>query len=128
MSTNNSKPLIDLNPDLIKFPTVYGHVRGVTIYQILMTKHPPTWSEFFKSAEPEIRHACQLVEDHSNRTGKAIYPLPQDILNAFWATPFPLIRAVILGQDPYPGQTQSGMPKAVGMSFRRNTGILTNNL
>lgn len=38
---------------------------------------------------------------------KTIYPKPNDIFRAFWLTPFPKVRVVILGQDPYHGPGQA---------------------
>jgi uracil-DNA glycosylase len=40
------------------------------------------------------------------------------IFNAFWKTPFPMVRVVILGQDPYHGPRQ-----AHGLSFSVQKGI-----
>lgn len=44
--------------------------------------------------------------------GTCTYPLGKQIFQAFWLTPFPEVRVVILGQDPYhnPGE-------AMGLSF-----------
>ena len=44
--------------------------------------------------------------------GKIIYPPGRQIFNAFNKTPFPKVKVVILGQDPYHGESQ-----AHGLSF-----------
>jgi len=44
--------------------------------------------------------------------GKTIYPPGNQIFNAFNKTPFPKVKVVILGQDPYHGENQ-----AHGLSF-----------
>ena len=44
--------------------------------------------------------------------GKTIYPPGNQIFNAFNKTPFPKVKVVILGQDPYHGESQ-----AHGLSF-----------
>ena len=43
---------------------------------------------------------------------KTIYPKPADLFKAFWLTPFPSVKVVILGQDPY-----HGVGQAQGLSF-----------
>ncbi|RYY96464.1 MAG: uracil-DNA glycosylase [Chitinophagaceae bacterium] len=50
--------------------------------------------------------------------GKTIYPAGADIFHAFDATPFPNVKVVILGQDPYHGPRQ-----AHGLSFSVQKGI-----
>jgi len=99
----------------IRHPPVYVYQSGLTMYQILMMNHPPTWKPFFTRAEPEIRHACQMIAASS--VGKSVFPLTQDLLSAFWLTPLFMLKAVIIGQDPYPGLQRDGRPKAIGISF-----------
>jgi uracil-DNA glycosylase len=50
--------------------------------------------------------------DQEKRSGKIIYPAPENIFAAFEHTPFDQVKVVILGQDPYHGQGQ-----AHGLSF-----------
>jgi len=52
------------------------------------------------------------------RNGKTIYPPGKEIFNAFEKTPFPNVKVVILGQDPYHGPGQ-----AMGLSFSVPIGI-----
>lgn len=91
-----------------------------TLYEQIMTRHPPSWSEFFLGAQPEIEHACRMINNSS--TGRALFPLIPRVLAAFWLTPLFLMKAVIIGQDPYPGMTRSGMPKAIGACFASDRG------
>lgn len=51
---------------------------------------------------------------------KTIYPPIQDIFNAFNTCPFPNVKVVILGQDPYHGPDQ-----AHGLSFSVKKGVTT---
>tara|TARA_B110000116_G_C16588981_1_gene469695 strand:- start:60 stop:758 length:699 start_codon:yes stop_codon:yes gene_type:complete len=80
-------------------------------------RHPPSWNHFFESAKAEIDHACRHMDLCSTKSGRAVFPTASNVINAFWATPLPMLKVVIIGQDPYPGQLSSGMPKATGMSF-----------
>ena len=48
---------------------------------------------------------------------KIVYPPEQQVFNAFLHTPFPQVKAVIIGQDPYHGPGQ-----AHGLSFSVPTG------
>lgn len=52
--------------------------------------------------------------------GKQIFPKGSDIFNAFALTPFPNVKAVLLGQDPYHGYGQ-----AHGLCFSVQKGITT---
>jgi uracil-DNA glycosylase len=47
-----------------------------------------------------------------------VYPPSGEIFSAFWHTPFPAVRVVILGQDPYHGPGQ-----AHGLSFSVRRGV-----
>lgn len=47
-----------------------------------------------------------------------VYPPNADLFSAFWHTPFPAVRVVILGQDPYHGPGQ-----AHGLSFSVRRGV-----
>ncbi|HNG90192.1 MAG TPA: uracil-DNA glycosylase, partial [Saprospiraceae bacterium] len=63
----------------------------------------------------------QVIRDFLRRemqSGKTIYPPGPLIFNAFNQTPFPAVRVVILGQDPYhnPGE-------AMGLSFSVPRGV-----
>lgn len=49
---------------------------------------------------------------------KTIFPLKEDIFNAFIYTPFSSVKVVILGQDPYHGEHE-----AHGLSFSVKKGI-----
>lgn len=104
-----------INPESIKFFPVYSYEPALTLYARIMTRHPPTWSPFFKSADREVYHACEQISRSAN--GKSIFPLNEDILTAFWLTPVFTMKCVILGQDPYPGILKSGLPKAMGVCF-----------
>jgi len=105
------------DPDEIKFYPVLEQSRELQLYELIMTKHPPSWSEFFMSVEKEVKHACTMIERSSNLTGKALFPFTYLTLSAFWLTPLFMLKSVIIGQDPYPGLTKEGMPKAQGLCF-----------
>ncbi|GLR15906.1 uracil-DNA glycosylase [Portibacter lacus] len=70
--------------------------------------------EFSKSYFNELRNfiKSEIIN------GKVIYPPGPLIFNAFDKTPFPDVKVVVLGQDPYHGPDQ-----AMGLSFSVNDGI-----
>lgn len=121
---------IEVVPEKIKFYPVYTTTQGLSLFEMIMTRHPPTWSEFFLSTKNEVAHACQKIEELSSRSGKVIYPRVEHILSAFWLTPLPFLKCVILGQDPYPGVTKQGVPKAIGICFgsERDSGEIPDSL
>lgn len=101
----------------VKIYPLYASDQGLSMYEMFMKRHPLAWSAFFMGAEREIRHACQMVSQESTSNGKAIFPFAPNVLRAFYLTPLFMLKAVILGQDPYPGMSKKGMPKAIGVCF-----------
>src|ERR1700757_627738 len=70
--------------------------------------------EFGKDYMVKLRQFLQQERE----AGYKIYPKGADIFNAFWKTPLPNVKVVILGQDPYHGAGQ-----AHGLSFSVPDGI-----
>lgn len=79
----------------------------------------PSWLEFLKD-EFNKNYMLQLKEflKQEKQAVHPIYPKNSDLFNAFWRTPFPTVKVVILGQDPYHGPNQ-----AHGLSFSVQKGI-----
>ena len=59
-----------------------------------------------------------LVEEQN--AGQVVYPSQNDIFRAFQQTPFPEVRVVVLGQDPY-----HGIGQANGLAFAVHPGLKT---
>lgn len=78
-----------------------------------------TWKEVLKSEfeKPYFQHLANFLRAEK-KAGKTIYPPGSLIFNAFNTTPFPDVKAVILGQDPYhnPGE-------AMGLCFSVPRGV-----
>ncbi len=72
-----------------------------------------TWKTFLYS-EFQSEYMINLSEFLRSeiKMGKTIFPKGNEIFNAFYKTPFPNVKVVILGQDPYHGPNQ-----AHGLSF-----------
>lgn len=101
----------------IRIEALYSPDPGLSLYEYIMTRHPLSWSDFFLGAHTEIAHACRMISADVGANGKSVYPFTGFTLRAFYLTPVFMMKAVIIGQDPYPGFTRSGMPKAVGACF-----------
>lgn len=67
--------------------------------------------------------------DRRARSGARVLPSPEDVFNAFRLTPLPEVKAVILGQDPYPTpgdahglafsvRPERAIPRSLGNIFR----------
>jgi uracil-DNA glycosylase len=87
-------------------------------YMSEMKLHP-SWmehigDEFSKSYMIDLRDFLKK----ELKSGKLIFPQPQNYFAALDATPFDKIKAVIIGQDPYHGHGQ-----AHGLSFSVHAGI-----
>jgi uracil-DNA glycosylase len=78
----------------------------------------PEWKEvlgeFFGSEK--FLSLSEFVRSEYQTT--TVYPLPKNMFNAFWLTPFSKVKVVILGQDPYHGAGQ-----AHGLSFSVPEGV-----
>lgn len=78
-----------------------------------------TWQSLLadEKKQPYFQQILQFLEKEKN-AGKTIYPKSADIFNAFKYTPFPEVKVVILGQDPYHGPNQ-----AHGLCFSVQKGV-----
>ena len=77
-----------------------------------------TWDELLKDEykkEYFINLKKFIINEYKTKT---IYPKMSEIFNAFIKTPYENVKVVILGQDPYHGETE-----AEGLSFSVKIGI-----
>jgi uracil-DNA glycosylase len=72
-----------------------------------------SWEEELKDelSRPYMNQLASFLEKERN-AGIRVYPPQEQIFNAFLQTPFPRVKVVIMGQDPYHGKGQ-----AHGLSF-----------
>lgn len=78
-----------------------------------------TWQDVLgeEKKKPYFQQVLAFVREEQLK-GKRIYPASADIFNAFKYTPFPDLKVVILGQDPYHGAGQ-----AHGLCFSVQRGV-----
>lgn len=76
------------------------------------------WNEFFENIQKKeyIQKLMKFVNEEYQT--KVIYPLKENLFNAFKLTPLQDVKVVILGQDPYPNPNQ-----AMGLAFSVPEGI-----
>jgi uracil-DNA glycosylase len=79
----------------------------------------PSWADVL-GEEKKQSYFKKIMHhvDQQRAAGKIVYPLQEDVFNAFENTPFDEVKVVILGQDPYHGPNQ-----AHGLSFSVQLGI-----
>lgn len=71
---------------------------------------PPIQNDWLEPLKPEFRKPYYkklyqtVIEEYNTRQ---IFPMPDDIFNAFALTPLHKVKVVILGQDPYHGEGQA---------------------
>lgn len=87
-----------------------------SISQSLEKVTPKGWEDVFDKAKPELDHISNMIEKEKAK-GEIIIPLMPDMFRAFHMTPLDKVEVVIIGQDPYDGYFQKGIPRATGMSF-----------
>jgi uracil-DNA glycosylase len=83
------------------------------LLDMLETNLEPSWQRRLSDhlQTPSMEGLKKFLGDQK-AAGKHIYPAEDKIFNAFALTPFPTVKVVILGQDPYHGPGQ-----AHGLSF-----------
>lgn len=86
-----------------------------TVSRIAEECIPENWKPTFDYCAPELEVISEIIEEEKKKY--VICPQQKDLFRAFQLTPFPKIRVVILGQDPYPQILGNGLPRATGLSF-----------
>jgi len=91
--------------------------------RVLMTslnvidKIHPSWYPLFVTRGLQINERMKKAFKTAYTNGFTVRPNPEDVFNVF-SMPISGIRAVIVGQDPYPGWDQeTKRPKACGYAF-----------
>ncbi|HAJ71981.1 MAG TPA: uracil-DNA glycosylase [Methylophilaceae bacterium] len=84
----------------------------------------PTWQAVIgdELEKPYMQNLKAFLKQEK-ASGRTIYPPSPLIFNAFNHTPFDKVRVVIIGQDPYHGQNNQGVPQAHGLSFSVPAGV-----
>lgn len=79
----------------------------------------PSWKPFLEEEfkKPYMKDLLSFL-NLERKKGKVIYPLEENILEAFRLTPFKSVKVVIIGQDPYHGKDQ-----AHGLAFSVQKGV-----
>jgi len=85
------------------------------------------WIEFFKQADCCLNERLRYLYVEAYEKGFEVRPLPQDVMNVFSMNPSK-VRAVVVGQDPYPGVDNSGEVIACGLSFATGSKHITSSL
>ena len=85
--------------------------------------HPSWLAVIGDELEKPYMQALRHFLKEEKAAGKVIFPPSPLIFNAFNHTPFDKVRVVIIGQDPYHGQDEKGLPQAHGLSFSVPKGI-----
>ena len=85
--------------------------------------HPSWLAVIGDELEKPYMQTLRDFLSHEKAAGKVIFPPSSLIFNAFNHTPFEQVRVVIVGQDPYHGQDNKGLPQAHGLSFSVPQGI-----
>lgn len=74
---------------------------SASLSEFLSSPRSATWRELPFFSNGDATRICAEL-DRKRSEGAEILPAPQAIFNAFSLTPFDSVKAVILGQDPYP--------------------------
>lgn len=97
---------------------MFIHINNVDIDQswdlmkIVSNKCPRTWFRIFMNAKDELEDIADILEESG-----PYFPMKKDLFRAFYLTPLPSVKVVLVGQDPYHDTIYNGEPKATGLSF-----------
>jgi len=89
--------------------------------KFLLDTIPLSWRELLDLYQHEIRDVGLVLTKLILDKGHLVCPEPWNIWRALALTPWPLVKVVILGQDPYP-QADDGIPAATGCCFECRAG------
>lgn len=83
-------------------------------------KIEPTWKKVLANEfeKPYFQWLADYVRKEYSDPSVTVYPPAPKIFEAFNSTPFPDVKVVIMGQDPYHGEGQAN-----GLSFSVNKGV-----
>jgi len=82
---------------------------------------PQNWVPFFSTVEDEINHAMRFV--NIQQQTNIVFPLNNEIFNAFNFTQPNNVKVVLIGMDPYPSFIpNTTIPVAYGLSFSTRAG------
>ena len=86
----------------------------------------PQWQAII-AKEQQQTYFQQLTAtiDQQRADGEVIFPLAEDVFNAFKSVDLTDVKVVILGQDPYHGVGAEGQSQAHGLAFSVRKGIKT---
>ncbi len=79
---------------------------------------PPSWARFLSGemSQPYFKTLMNFIA--IERQTHEVYPSESDLFRAFHLTPYPEVRVLLLGQDPYHGEGQAN-----GLSFSVRPGV-----
>lgn len=103
-------------PNIDNYKNQSVHItQDMTITNVVINKTPRGWEKVFHDSMSEFEFIDIIISSHE-QLGFKVLPLRVDIFNAFYLTPLPRIKVVIMGQDPYHSIT-GDVPTAHGLSF-----------
>lgn len=95
-------------------------IREDTPLEEIARNHAPVgWESVFERSVSQLAVIDETLQRYVHG-GEFITPPRHEIFEAFYATPLPNVRVVIIGQDPYTGVTRingENYPIACGLSF-----------
>ena len=89
-----------------------------------MKQLPQEWQSFIsKQQQRSYFIDLQQMLAEQREQGETIFPREEDVFNAFNYVDIADIKVVILGQDPYHGLGENGLPQAHGLAFSVPEGV-----
>lgn len=89
-----------------------------------MRKLKPQWQAMVaqEQQQPYFKSLSASIAEQ-RAAGEVIFPIEEDVLNAFSCVDLTDVKVVILGQDPYHGVGSDGQSQAHGLAFSVRKGI-----
>lgn len=96
-----------------------------TLSDMITETVPLTWRQLFDLYEIELKSVGEVLAKRIIQEGEVLCPLPWNIWRSLYLTPWPMVRVVIIGQDPYPHLIKKDgkrIPAATGCCFECRDG------
>jgi len=103
----------------MELPTSESH-KSIKDY---INNSPPGWETLFESCSAELIQISDIIDGIIKDKGPIVFPLIEEMFNAFYKTPLDKVSVIICGQDCYHSfNNTTNKPTATGSSFGTRKG------
>jgi len=116
LQIKDETPSTVINQEIIPVEPEQKNIESMTLEELLKYKTPTGWGSVFEFCTKDITHISGILKYKEEKHGKW-FPLKRELFNALDLVPPSKVKVIIIGQDPYHGMGNTGLPQAMGLSF-----------